>query len=183
MTVIGLAERGHNDDDSFLARLSFEDGGEYDVTVANPLDSVQEDRLGWYFEKHLRYPFLDKEIARQAVADLDACGRGLFQQVFSGEAFPEYRLWAGRSFDGCRLQVQGSAAFHRLHWEALRDPTFATPLALRMPLTRRIEGLGARFEIAPPGDTLNLLVVTARPDGPRDVGYRTVSRPLLVLQG
>ena len=26
---------------------------------------------------------------------------------------------------------------------------------------------------------MNIVVVTARPDGPRDVGYRTISRPLL----
>jgi hypothetical protein len=179
VTVIGVAERAHNPDGSFVVRVSFGDGGEYEVTVRNPADGVQERRLAWYFEEHLRYPFLDREVAQQAVADLDACGQGLFEQVFTGPAYAEYRVWAARAFDGCRLQVQGTAEFHRLHWEALRDPGFGSPLALRLPLTRRIDGLGARFDVAEAGDTLNILVVTARPDGPRDIGYRTISRPLL----
>jgi hypothetical protein len=53
------------------------------------------------------------------------------------------------------------------------------PLAVRLPVTRRVTGLGSRFDL--PGDrpTLNVLVVTARPGGPADVRYRTVSRPLL----
>lgn len=179
MTVIRVVERGRDADGRFLVRVSFEDGGDYDVTVTNPLDAVQESRLAWYFEEHLRYPFLDQQVARQAVAEREVCGQRLFEQVFGGSAYAEYRSWAQRAFDGCWIQVQGSAAFHRVHWEALRDPLFASPLAMRMPLTRRLDGLGARFEVAPAGETLNILVVTARPDGARDVGYRTVSRPLL----
>ena len=179
MTLIRVAEQAREADGSFRARVSFQDGGDYDVTVADPLDAAQEARLAWYFEEHLRYPFLDREVAGRAVADLRECGEALFSQVFGDSAAAEYRSWAGRSFDGCRVQVQGSAAFHRLHWEALRDPALAAPLAVRMPLTRHVDGVGARFEVAAPGDTLNILVITARPDGARDVGYRTVSRPLL----
>ena len=151
MTLIGIAERGQDPDGAFRARVSFADGGEYEVTVTNPLDADQEKRLAWYFEEHLRYPFLDHEVARKAVQDLRACGLGLFEQVFAGPVLPEYRSWARRSFDGCRIQVQGSAAFHRLHWEALRDPESETPLALRMPLTRRVDGMAARFEVADAG--------------------------------
>ncbi len=103
----------------------------------------------------------------------------MFEQLFAGPASHDYRTLAGQAFDGCRLQVQGSAAFHRLHWEALVDPASGSPLAVRMPVTRRIDGLGSRFDVANTGDTLNILVVTARPDGSRDVGYRTISRPLL----
>ena len=179
MTVIEVAERGHNADGSFQVRVSFSERGEYEVTVTNPLDRVQEDRLAWYFEEHLRYPFLDQEVARRAVADLRALGTDLFEQLFAGPASHDYRTLAGQAFDGCRLQVQGSAAFHRLHWEALVDPASGSPLAVRMPVTRRIDGLGSRFDVANTGDTLNILVVTARPDGSRDVGYRTISRPLL----
>ena len=92
---------------------------------------------------------------------------------------PDYRRLRDRGFDGCRIEVSGSAGLHRLHWEALRDPDLPVPLAVRVPVTRRVTGLGSKFD--PPGGrpTLNVLVVTARPDGPRDVGYRTVSRPLL----
>lgn len=68
---------------------------------------------------------------------------------------------------------------HRLHWEALRDPDLDAPPAARMPVTRRVEGQPSRFAVADPRPTLNILVITARPDGPGDVGYRTISRPLL----
>jgi tetratricopeptide (TPR) repeat protein len=179
VTVIEIAERFRAEDGSFAVRVSFRDGGEYDAVVSDPADAVREQRLAWYFEEHLRYPFLDREVAARAVAELGEYGRDLFGQVFAGAALAEYRSWAVQAFDGCRLQVQGSAAFHRLHWEALLDPEGASPLAVRLPITRRVEGLGTRFTVAAAGDVLNILVVTARPDGPSDVGYRTISRPLL----
>ena len=84
-----------------------------------------------------------------------------------------------RSFDGCRLEVTGSAGFHLLHWEALRDPELDGPLAVRLPVTRRVARLPSRFELPSGQPTLNILLVTARPFGRGDVGYRTISRPLL----
>ena len=53
------------------------------------------------------------------------------------------------------------------------------PLSVRFPVVRRVAQVRAGFEVAAGGASLNVLVVTARPDGARDVGYRTVSRPLL----
>ena len=77
------------------------------------------------------------------------------------------------------MEISGSAAFHRLHWEALRDPDLDAPLAVRLPVTRRVERQPSKFELPPERPTLNILVVTARPFGRGDVGYRTISRPLL----
>ena len=136
-------------------------------------------RLAWYFEEHLRYPFLDKDLEQEAVQQIAAYGEELFAQVFGGPASYDYRRLRERGFDGCRVEVSGSAALHRLHWEAMRDPDLDAPLAVRLPVTRRVDALGSKFD--PPGGrpTLNILVVVARPDGPTDVGYRTISRPLL----
>ena len=78
--------------------------------------------LAWYFEEHLRYPFLDKDRERQAVRLIAGYGQGLFGQVFGGAASHDYRRLRERAFDGCRMEVSGSAGLHRLHWEALRDP-------------------------------------------------------------
>ncbi|MEU4447435.1 tetratricopeptide repeat protein [Actinosynnema sp. NPDC050801] len=61
----------------------------------------------------------------------------------------------------------------------MREPAAASPLAVLVPVSRRVELPGSAFAMPPPRGSLNILVVTARPDGPRDVGYRTVSRPLL----
>ncbi|WFE30777.1 tetratricopeptide repeat protein [Solwaraspora sp. WMMD791] len=106
-------------------------------------------------------------------------GRTLFGQVFTGEAAYGYRRLRDRGLEGCRLVVQGSAALHRLHWETVRDPDGGRPLALRIPLVRRVASTPLRYEPANPAPTVNVLVVTARPFGPRDVGYRTISQPLV----
>ncbi len=83
------------------------------------------------------------------------------------------------SFDGIRVEVTGSAAFQLLHWEALRDPELDEPLAVRLPVTRRVTLVPSKFELPAGQPTLNILLVTARPFGRSDVGYRTISRPLL----
>lgn len=45
-----------------------------------------------------------------------------------GAVSHNYRSLRERAFDGCRVEVTGSAGFHRLHWEALRDPGLDVPL-------------------------------------------------------
>ena len=179
MTVIRVSESAAHPDGSFAARVAFDNAAEYDVTVRDPADPAAEKLLAWYFEEHLRFPFLDKDLERRAVEQLAGYGRSLFGQVLAGSAAHDYRVLRDRSFDGCRLEVTGSAAFHLLHWEALRDPDMDTPLALRLPVTRRVGQLGSKFELPPERSSLNILLVTARPFGRGDVGYRTISRPLL----
>lgn len=177
--VVRLSGQDQDLDGAFAVRVSFGDYSEYNVTVTDPADSASEALLAWYFEEHLRYPFLDKDREQQAVARIADYGENLFAQVVSGKAYVDYCKLRDQGFDGCRIEVSGSAGLHRLHWEALRDPDLPVPLAVRMPVTRRVTGLESKFD--PPGGrpTLNVLVVTARPDGPDDVGYRTISRPLL----
>ena len=99
--------------------------------------------------------------------------------MLGGAAAHDYRRLRERAFDGCRVEVTGSAGFHRLHWEALRDPELDGPLAVRVPVTRRVALLPSKFELPSGQPTLNILLVTARPFGRGDVGYRTISRPLL----
>jgi tetratricopeptide (TPR) repeat protein len=177
--VVRLAEWGQNPDGSFRVRVSFGDFAEYDVDVAHPANHEYEERLAWYFEEHLRYPFLDKDLEQAAVQQITVYGEALFQQVFGGVASYNYRRLRDRAFDGCRIEISGSAGLHRLHWEAMRDPDVPAPLTVRLPVTRRVEALGSKFEPPAGRPTLNILVVVARPDGPADVGYRTISRPLL----
>ncbi|MET8148566.1 tetratricopeptide repeat protein [Actinoplanes sp. NPDC049668] len=177
--VIGVSERSRRADGSYLVRVSFPDSAEHEVVVADPAVDGDEDRLAWYFEEHLRFPFLDQDWDDDAVRRLRAYGQRLFEQVFGGAAAGGYRALAQRGFDGCRLEVRGTAAFHRLHWEALFDPQLPVPAVLRLPVTRRVDLAPPGFELPPERSTLNILVVTARPAGRADVGYRTISRPLL----
>jgi tetratricopeptide (TPR) repeat protein len=179
VTVVRIAEVPGGAGGAFAARVGFGDGAEYEVTVTVPGDGAGERLLAWYFEEHLRFPFLDRDLERAAVAGLREYGETLFGQVFGGAAAHDYRRLREQSFDGCRLEVTGSPGFQLLHWEALRDPELGGPLAVRLPVTRRVALLPSRFELPAGQPTLNILLVTARPFGRGDVGYRTISRPLL----
>jgi tetratricopeptide (TPR) repeat protein len=179
VTVVKVTEVPGGAEGSFAAVVGFGDGVEYEVSVRAPGDAAAEKLLAWYFEEHLRFPFLDRDLERRAVAELAEYGRVLFGQVFGGAAAHDYRGMRARSFDGCRLEVTGSAGFHLLHWEALRDPDLDAPLSVRLPVTRRVARLPSLFELPSGQPTLNILLVTARPFGRGDVGYRTISRPLL----
>lgn len=114
MTVVKITELPGGSDGSFAARVGFGDAAEYPVTVTPPGDAAGERLLAWYFEKHLRFPFLDRDKERQAVALLREYGQALFGQVFGGAAAHDYRRLRDRSFDGCRVEVTGSAGFHLL---------------------------------------------------------------------
>jgi tetratricopeptide (TPR) repeat protein len=177
--TVRLVESGQYPDGSFRLQVSFGNAAEYDVTVADPADQNDEARLAWYFEQHLRYPFLDKDLEHATVQQITSYGEALFEQVFGGAASNDYRHLRSRGFDQCRIEVSGSAALHALHWEALKDPDLPVPLTTRLPLTRRVDAVGANFELPGGRSTLNILVLVARPDGPHDVGYRTISRPLM----
>ncbi len=179
MARLVVSERSGGPDGSFVARVVFPDATEHEITVADPAEAGDEDRLVWYFEEHLRFPFLDQDLVLDAERRLRAYGQRLFEQVFGGAVAGDYRSLARKGFDGCRLVVQGTAAFHRLHWEALYDPELPVPAVLRLPVTRRVDLTPPGFELPPERPTLNILVVTARPGGREDVGYRTISRPLL----
>ena len=179
VTVVRVTESAANPDRSFGVQVAFDDAAEYEATVRDPATPAEEKLLAWYFEEHLRFPFLDKDLERQAIEQLAEYGRSLFRQLLAGETSYDYRTLRSRSFDGCRLEITGSAAFHLLHWEALRDPDLDAPLAVRLPVTRRVERLPSMFQLPPERPSLNILLVTARPFGPSDVGYRTISRPLL----
>ena len=62
----------------------------------------------------------------------------------------------------------------------MKDPRLPRPFALDLPLIRRGQATAPPLEArAADSPTLNLLVVTARSGEARDVGYRTITRPLI----
>ncbi|BAZ26624.1 hypothetical protein NIES4073_75320 [Kalymmatonema gypsitolerans NIES-4073] len=69
--------------------------------------------------------------------------------------------------------------FQALHWEALWEPGFPRPLAVDCVMVRKSIKRGAKQADVPQSPVINLLVVTARPNEEQDVGYRTISRPLI----
>jgi tetratricopeptide (TPR) repeat protein len=179
VTDIEVREVSPAEDGVFAVRVEFQGRGGEDVRVSMPADDAGEQLMAWYFEEHLRYPFLDGDLERKAVELVGDYGRSLFRQVFVGEAAYGYRDARRVGYTGYRLVVRGSAQFQRLHWEALCDPDSGDRPALRMPVVRQNDRTPLPYDLPEPAPTVNILVVTARPFGRRDVGYRTISQPLL----
>jgi tetratricopeptide (TPR) repeat protein len=176
MTTISIRERGALHPGTVVSI----DGQEYPIMVTDPFSAKQEEQLEWYFEAHLRFPFTDQVKAQAAAASVTTYGEQLFRQVFADpDAYAEYRAATQENLSDLTVEIAGLPAFQRLHWEALKDPKLAQPLALQTAFVRRNltpQPIKARLREAP---TINVLLVTARPGGARDVGYRTIARPLV----
>lgn len=181
MYTISINERG-GETDSPNAAVSINGEGGYPITVRNPFSPQEETRLEWYFERRLRFPFTEQVEAQAAAASVAAYVESLFNQVFADrKAYARYREALQSGVENLRFEIAGSPEFHQLHWEALKDPDLPQPLTLQAPMIRRTpktQTLAAAAQTLP---TINLPLVVARPDEGRDVGYRTISRPLVEM--
>lgn len=179
MALIQIYERPGGPDGT-NAVVRFNNGPEYHVLVQNPFTDGQEQVLAWYFEEHLRFPFGGQVQAREAAASIITYGKRLFEQVFGDRrVYSAYRECVKQGLPALQLEIAGSPTFHALHWEALKDPDMAHPFALDATIVRKNlipVPLEATIRSSP---TINILVVTARPRGIRDVSYRTISLPMV----
>ncbi len=168
----------------FAARLIFDggDGGEYEINVTDPFTPQEERRLEWYFEEWLTFPMLNGKKAEAAKNSVASYGEGLFNQVFhaDADAYSQYRQLR-RNLKQVTIEIVGdSPEFHALHWEAMQDKDLPRPLAVDCVMVRKRVAKAAPVAAQmAPSPVINLLVVIARPDEEDDVGYRTISRPLI----
>ena len=179
-TIIRIQEQSPQED-SFHAVISIDSGPQYPIIVRDPFEKKQEQELEWYFEEHLEFPFTQKVRAKEAAASLTIYGEALFDQVFQDNrnVYAEYMALLKTDLGKVQIEIAGSPKFHALHWEALKDPQLAKPLALQtMMLRRNLQPPPIQVSVQP-APTINLLIVTSRPYGVRDVSYRTISRPLV----
>lgn len=181
MMIITLEQSLPTEQPPFQAVLRFPHGSAYSLMIIPPFSAKEESELAWYFEQHLKHPYMDQVRAEQVANAIQRYGESLFKQVFADQnAYGDYRD-ALRS-DGFELQIMGQPAFHALHWESLKDPQHP-PLALSQSLVRKPLGLNRPFQPIQPQESpvLNVLLVVARPRERQDVGYRTISRPLVEM--
>ncbi|AFY43247.1 tetratricopeptide repeat protein [Nostoc sp. PCC 7107] len=167
----------------FNATLSFDGRGEYLVKITDPFTSKVEKQLEWYFEDWLIFPLLDTVKAEAAATSIKTYGEELFKQVFRVDfnAYGEYQRLRG-NLSQLQIEIVGKTPeFQALHWEALRDPDLPYPLAVNCVMVRKSNKPAPIYADVQTSPTINLLVVVARPDEELDVGYRTISRPLLEL--
>ncbi|MEO0407956.1 MAG: tetratricopeptide repeat protein, partial [Cyanobacteria bacterium P01_A01_bin.135] len=180
MATITIRERQQTEQ-GFEVTVSFGQG-EYPITVADPFSVAEERRLEWYFEQWIRFPFTEKVRAAAAAASVKNYGLKLFEQVFRSDVdiYAQYRELRNGKLSDIEISIESqSPEFQGLHWEALQDPDLEEPLAVSCTIARRpvrSPSFTARVKESP---YLNLLLVTARPGEEDDVGYRTVSRPLI----
>jgi tetratricopeptide (TPR) repeat protein len=164
------------------AAVVFNNGPEHTITISDPFSEKEEQELEWYFEEHLEFPFTKKVRAKNAANSIAAYGEKLFNQVFGDrDIYDEYRDILKSGLNDLHIEIAGSPRFHALHWEALKDPRLRNqhPLAMQAVIVRKNQRPQNLAVAVRPSPTINLLIVTARPGGKRDVGYRTISRPLI----
>jgi len=162
----------------FPAQISFEGYNTYPITVTDPFTPAQEAELEWYYERWLNFPFTDKIRAQQAAESIRTYGHDLFKQLFRADPnlYADYREQRTEPFT---IEIIGEPEFHTLHWESLHDPDQERPLTVDKAIIRRNRQAIHTPASVKESPTLNILLVTARPGGKLDVGYRTISRPLV----
>jgi hypothetical protein len=178
MAHIRIVEKANGE--GFAARVAMGDEGEFEATIKPLFDVSEEQKLEWYFEEWLRCPFAFEQRAEEAATSVKEYGESLFKQLFAdSNARAIYEVVKREGLEHLRFEITGSPAFHALHWEALKDPALPSAFSLSAPMARKSpkpQPLPAEVNSSP---TLNLLIVTARPNAERDVGYRTMTRPLV----
>lgn len=177
--LITIREQDSPDDANAVLRL--DQGPEFPVTISDPFSDDEEERLEWYFEKHLRRPFVDQVRAERAAESVEGYGEALFDQVFDDpDAYARYReAYNEHGVDTLRFEIEGSPEFHGLHWETLKDPDHPRSFSLDCPVVRKSRKAPVADARPQESPTINVLVVTARPHREQDVSYRTISRPLV----
>ncbi len=178
--LISIQERGEIEG-GWSAVVRFNNGPENSIKVSPPFSDAEEQELEWYFEEHLAFPFTKKVRAQNAAKSIPTYGEKLFNQVFEQNAKAQfaYKTALQAGLNDAQIEIEGTPKFHALHWEALKDPEVREPLVLQATMVRKNLVSSVLQSQVRPSPTINLLVVTARPSGQRDVGYRTISRPLV----
>ena len=183
MPKITIRECQHTDraDEGFLATVSIDGQTQYPITVRDPFDPKQERDLEFYFEEWIQFPFDQQVRSQRAAASIECYGQQLFKDVFADrDAYGDYQQACRSGLANLQIEIEGeSPDFQALHWEAMQDPKLPRPLAVDCVFTRKRFQRGVVQIDLQPSSVINLLVVTARPDEEEDVGYRTISRPLI----
>ncbi len=184
MSKIRIREQQNQpQENGFPVVVSFDDEIDSELlTVHNPLTAQNKAKLEWHFEHYVTYPYLKDVEPAEAEKIIREVGESLFSQLFSqAQIYHLYQKAIENGVNNLVIEISGSPEFHSLHWEALKSPDLPRPFALDALILRkdsRIQNLPADVRET---STINLLVVTSRPSGRRDVGYRTISRPLVEL--
>ena len=181
------------DDDTYRFQLWRSDGKSAEpveltapdaVTVEGRPNSNLSVELRWYLEQFLEYPFEPlTERAERVQAALRGWGEQTFTALFgAGRGRDFYKDAYREGLEHLTLKIASDdPKVLAWPWEALRDPE-AIPLAHACQFERQLSGQHDPLPLPEnlPRERINILLITARPYE-ADVGFRTLSRPLLEL--
>lgn len=154
------------------------------VPFQQPFDEENAAELRWYLEDYLKFPYgIFPDNAAKIEQKLQHWGQHLFELVFrTTEKGREFFQEATRDgLDKCELGIiSDNANVLNLPWELLYSPDyqFLAPSLAGMYRSLSTQGVKAPLPLMP-DDKLNILLVIARPDDEKDVGFKTIARPLL----
>jgi tetratricopeptide (TPR) repeat protein len=155
------------------------------VRFTHPFDEQALADLRWYLEEYLRFPYgLAPDNAAKIEQKFQGWGEQLFELVFrSSEQTRAFFQEATREgLNQCELVITSdSPEVLNLPWELLYSPSDRQFLAPSLAgMSRSLSEYAVRAEMGDlPQDKLNILLVIARPYGEKDIGLKTIARPLL----
>ncbi|NES19853.1 MAG: tetratricopeptide repeat protein [Symploca sp. SIO3E6] len=155
------------------------------VAFTHPFDKEILAELRWYLEEYLSFPYgIFPDNATKIEQKFQDWGEELFELVFRrSEKAREF--FQAATYDGlnqCQLVITSdSPEVLNLPWELLYSPSDRQFLAPSLAgMSRSLSDYPVRAEMGQlPQDKLNILLVIARPYGKKDIGLRTIARPLL----
>jgi hypothetical protein len=177
---IEISQMSRSPQGKFQVQVRLGDDQTFTAEIADPGTRATEDLLTWYFEVLPTARRPPEGRRREAERWLEVYGTALYTQVFGAEQLSRsLEPYRRAGFEECRLVITGGSEFHRLHWEAMREPGGSRPLSVVMPVQRGIRDPKHDPNAGPPRPSLNVLVVAARPYGAVDPDYRSITRVLL----
>ena len=153
------------------------------VPFEHPFESKTLERLRWYLEDYLSFPYgLEPEKAVQVEQQFQHWGQQLFESVFhSSEESRKFFQEATRAgLDRCEIGiVSDNPGLLNLPWELLYAPKEQFLAPKLSGIYRTLSSHSVRAPLPDiPGEQLNILLVIARPYK-QDVGFQTIARPML----
>jgi tetratricopeptide (TPR) repeat protein len=142
------------------------------------------ERIRWYAEEYAARP-LDPApaIAADVERELERLGEALYRSLFNHSEAAQIAGRLSGLADVLRVEIVADVpAADVLPWELLRDPTQGVEFALAGRSITRTTSRADGARAAPPtrsDGAVRILLVIARPEGRLDVGFRSVSGPLV----
>ena len=144
------------------------------------LTAKEQERLRWYLEDFLQFPFAPgPETAARVEQRMAEVGIQLFRAVFHADDDAR-DLWATlrTRLNDTRVEIiTGVQAATAIPWELIRDPKTDTPLALRARAFVRAQPQPAQRPLLPQTESgpIRILLVICRPRQDEDVPFRSIA--------